>query len=323
MDHKPFSPNAFDVKMLQNMTPDVKTWGQLKAWVQQNPTLVPGVDLQTLRLLQVLHLQDDIMKQHQAYRMNDQSSDTKARTKQLIEAGLSNPKNAYGQAQGSEWADEADFQSHRRAPSKEYSDISSARAAPSIQRGARRGRLRMPPPPQPSPFKVGIYPDAPSIQPQDSLKNHSYDLSWPEGSPDAYNSWNTPTNELRDNNSSSSWFAPPADVQLFQDRDWQLDHSNMAGNKARLSRENNAVTRTMTPVTDSSSQSLHQQMSGHPASVPTMSGQPPGNGGIFARLQKGLPSDAEMDRIARLPPSVGEEYLRNGDFHLPPSPDLN
>jgi hypothetical protein len=270
-DNTPFPTSIFEANLLRNVTPDVKTWVQLKTWVQQNPALVPGVDLQTLTLLQVLHYKDTVQRQQRGSEMNDQGFDANVSAKQLMEASPSNPEKAYRQGQGSEWADEADVQSHRRAPSEAYSDISSVHAAPSIHRGPRLERLEMPPPLQSSPFRVrSPMHEAPSIQPQDSLENHSYDWSLPEGSQDAYVSLNTPTNGLWDNDSSASWFAPPADVQLFQDPNPQPDHSNVADNKAQLSPDYNAMNRMMAPATDSSSQSLHQQTSARRARGQTM-----------------------------------------------------
>ncbi|KAI4705087.1 hypothetical protein J4E89_009381 [Alternaria sp. Ai002NY15] len=41
----------------QYLPPHVKTWIQLKGWAQQNPTLVPEVDMQNLDLLQAMHYQ--------------------------------------------------------------------------------------------------------------------------------------------------------------------------------------------------------------------------------------------------------------------------
>jgi|TARA_R110002003_G_scaffold52_21_gene4537 hypothetical protein len=40
------------------------------------------------------------------------------------------PSAAYGQGQGSEWGNMANFRGHRRAPSETYSDVSSAHASP-------------------------------------------------------------------------------------------------------------------------------------------------------------------------------------------------
>jgi hypothetical protein len=40
------------------------------------------------------------------------------------------PSAAYGQVQGSEWGNMANFRGHRRAPSETYSDVSSAHASP-------------------------------------------------------------------------------------------------------------------------------------------------------------------------------------------------
>jgi hypothetical protein len=40
------------------------------------------------------------------------------------------PNTAYGQAQGTEWGNMANFRGHRRAPSETYSDVSSAHASP-------------------------------------------------------------------------------------------------------------------------------------------------------------------------------------------------
>tara|TARA_R110002003_G_scaffold103_7_gene8149 strand:- start:10471 stop:15027 length:4557 start_codon:yes stop_codon:yes gene_type:complete len=63
-DDKPYPPNVLNVQVRQNLPPDVKTWRQLKQWAAQNPAIMPGVDLNKLLLLQVLHFQD-IVKQQQ------------------------------------------------------------------------------------------------------------------------------------------------------------------------------------------------------------------------------------------------------------------
>lgn len=63
-DNHMFPPSALNAQIRQILPPDIKTWSQLKNWVQQNPNLTPGVDSQKLLLLQVLHFQD-FMKQSQ------------------------------------------------------------------------------------------------------------------------------------------------------------------------------------------------------------------------------------------------------------------
>ncbi|KAH7070639.1 hypothetical protein BKA63DRAFT_82093 [Paraphoma chrysanthemicola] len=63
-DDKPYPPNVLNVQVRQSLPPDVKTWRQLKQWANQNPAIMPGVDLNKLLLLQVLHFQD-IVKQQQ------------------------------------------------------------------------------------------------------------------------------------------------------------------------------------------------------------------------------------------------------------------
>jgi hypothetical protein len=289
MDKMFLPPKVLGFKILQDMTPDVKTWAQLKVWVHQNPTLVPGLDVRKLILLQVLHHEEIVGRQQRVSEMNDQGFDANVSAKHLIETRSPDPEKAYEQAQGSEWADEANFLSHGRAPSKEYLDISSPH-------------------------------EAPSIQPQDGLENRSYHLSWPEDSQDTYDSLDTPINGLREDHSSSSWFDPPADVQPFQDRNPQLDHFNMAGNKAQLSRENNTMTRTMAPASDHSTLDFHEHVSGHPAQVQTLQPQVPGNDGVSARMQQEFPIDTETDPIAPRHGMFGKEHLTSGSFQLSPSP---
>lgn len=63
-DNRPYPPSALNAAIRNMLPQDVKTWAQLKNWVQQNSNLAPGVDNQKLLLLQVLHFQD-LMKQQQ------------------------------------------------------------------------------------------------------------------------------------------------------------------------------------------------------------------------------------------------------------------
>ena len=58
MDNLHFPPNMLNGQIWQQyLPPDVKAWIQLKDWAQQNPTLVPEVDMQNIELLQAMNYQ--------------------------------------------------------------------------------------------------------------------------------------------------------------------------------------------------------------------------------------------------------------------------
>ena len=62
-DNNPFPPNVLNAGIKQSVPPEVKTWAQLKQWATQNPALMPNIDGHKLLLLQVLHFQDQLLKQ--------------------------------------------------------------------------------------------------------------------------------------------------------------------------------------------------------------------------------------------------------------------
>ncbi|KAF1972033.1 hypothetical protein BU23DRAFT_469615 [Bimuria novae-zelandiae CBS 107.79] len=64
-DPQAFPPSALNAQIRQTLPQEIKTWAQLKSWVQQNPNLTPGVDSQKLLLLQVLHFQDYLRQSQQ------------------------------------------------------------------------------------------------------------------------------------------------------------------------------------------------------------------------------------------------------------------
>ncbi|KAK5032305.1 hypothetical protein LTR16_012084, partial [Cryomyces antarcticus] len=55
MDLGPFPPHLLSQSVFQSLPEDVKTWGQLKEWTQQNPTLPEGT-VDKLRQYQQLQL---------------------------------------------------------------------------------------------------------------------------------------------------------------------------------------------------------------------------------------------------------------------------
>jgi len=63
-DARPYPPNVLSLQMKANMPPEIKTWGQLKQWATQNPALMPGINMEKLMLLQVLHFQDIVKQQN-------------------------------------------------------------------------------------------------------------------------------------------------------------------------------------------------------------------------------------------------------------------
>jgi hypothetical protein len=64
-DARPFPPEVVGPHVRQNLPPDVKSWGQLKQWAQQNPAILPPSETQKLLMLQVIHFQNMLQRQQQ------------------------------------------------------------------------------------------------------------------------------------------------------------------------------------------------------------------------------------------------------------------
>jgi hypothetical protein len=62
-DTKPYPRNVLNYRFMEDIPQDVKSWGQLKQWAQQNPDMMPGVSMDKLVLLQALHFQDLVRNQ--------------------------------------------------------------------------------------------------------------------------------------------------------------------------------------------------------------------------------------------------------------------
>ncbi|PVH96761.1 hypothetical protein DM02DRAFT_534575 [Periconia macrospinosa] len=73
-DNSTYPPTVLNEAIRQNVPAHVKTWAQLKQWVQSNSSIMPGVDNQKLLLLQVLHFQDAMRQQQQQLAMQQQQA---------------------------------------------------------------------------------------------------------------------------------------------------------------------------------------------------------------------------------------------------------
>jgi hypothetical protein len=67
-DDKLFPPNVLNAQIEQSLRTDIKTWAQVKHWAGQNPALIPNIDGNKFVLLQVLHFQDQLIKQKASFR---------------------------------------------------------------------------------------------------------------------------------------------------------------------------------------------------------------------------------------------------------------
>ena len=64
-DGRPFPPEVVGPHVRQSLPPDVKSWGQLKQWAQQNPAILSPQETQKLLMLQVIHFQNMLQRQQQ------------------------------------------------------------------------------------------------------------------------------------------------------------------------------------------------------------------------------------------------------------------
>jgi hypothetical protein len=63
-DDRLYPQNVLNNQVRANVPLGVKSWRQLKLWASQNPALLPGVSMDKLVLLQVLHYQDLLKQQN-------------------------------------------------------------------------------------------------------------------------------------------------------------------------------------------------------------------------------------------------------------------
>ncbi|GAM39218.1 hypothetical protein TCE0_034r10578 [Talaromyces pinophilus] len=73
MDRMAFPPSMINSNANMNVPKTVKTWGQLKAWVVQNPQVLGHVDSAKLLDLQRLHFAHTVSQQREAGRSNEQT----------------------------------------------------------------------------------------------------------------------------------------------------------------------------------------------------------------------------------------------------------
>ncbi|KAJ4993670.1 hypothetical protein SVAN01_00724 [Stagonosporopsis vannaccii] len=85
-DGRPFPPEVVGPQVRQNLPADVKSWGQLKQWAQQNPAILPPTETQKLLMLQVIHFQNMLQRQQQQQQQ------------QQMPGGAPQPNNATGMA---------------------------------------------------------------------------------------------------------------------------------------------------------------------------------------------------------------------------------